>query len=129
MNNWRDGIVSLGNNVTISPGYKFEDFKKTAYFNGQDGIRIIYLDSRVNIDEHEYIISLFFRNSELYMLSLICSDIDFPIEQESQRKVIHDEILKQYNINQDDIFDWGKVVSEFDAKGIISSINFYYITA
>lgn len=128
MNNWRDGIVSLGNNVVISPGYKFEDFKKTLYYKGQDGIRIIYLDSRVVIDKHEYIISLFFRNSALYMLSLICTDIDFSMEQESQRKVIHDEILQKYNIYQDDIFDWGKIVSEFDAKGNVSSINFYYIT-
>ena len=86
MNKWKDGIISLNNNVIISPGYRFEDFKKTLYYNGQDGIRIIYLDSRVIIDKHEYIISLFFRNSVLYMLSLICCDIDFSIEQERERK-------------------------------------------
>lgn len=86
MNKWKDGIISLNNNVIISPGYRFEDFKKTLYYNGQDGIKIIYLDSRVIIDKHEYIISLFFRNSVLYMLSLICCDIDFSIEQERERK-------------------------------------------
>ena len=128
MNKWKDGIISLNNNVIISPGYRFEDFKKTLYYNGQDGIKIIYLDSRVIIDKHEYIISLFFRNSVLYMLSLICCDIDFSIEQERERKKMHYEILQRYNIYQDDIFDWGKVVSEYDAKGNVSSINFYYLT-
>lgn len=94
MNKWKDGIISLNNNVIISPGYRFEDFKKTLYYNGQDGIKIVYLDSRVIIDKHEYIISLFFRNSVLYMLSLICCDIDFSIEQERERKKMHDEILQ-----------------------------------
>jgi hypothetical protein len=128
MNKWKDGIISLNNNVIISPGYRFEDFKKTLYYKGQDGLRIIYLDSRVIIDKHEYIISLFFRNNVLYLLSLICCDIEFSIERESERKKIHDEILQKYNIYQDDIFDWGKVVSEYDAKGNVSSINFYYYT-
>jgi hypothetical protein len=127
MNKWRDGIISLNNNVLISPGYRFEDFKKTFNYNGQDGIRIIHLDSRVIIDKHEYRISLFFRNNVLYMLSLICCDIDFSIERESERKKIHDEILEKYNIHQNDIFSWGKIVSEYDARGNVSSINFYYL--
>lgn len=58
--NWKDGIVSLGNGLIISPGYAFSDFKKTSFYTGQDGGRQIILDGSFVIDGHKYAADLVF---------------------------------------------------------------------
>ena len=65
------GIVEIDNELVVKPNFTFEQFKETKYYTNQDGIRIIYLDEPQIIKNRKYIVSLFFRDGKIYMLSLI----------------------------------------------------------
>lgn len=97
--NLKSGIIEI-NDETFSPGYTFEDFKNSSLYDGQDGVRIIRLKGIVKLLENNYIISLFFRNNVLYMLSLICTDIEFRFSEEVKRKQFHDSILEKMGWTQ-----------------------------
>lgn len=122
----KDGSLKINDTLRFYPGFQFEDFKKTKYYNGQDGIRIIYLDAKQIINGNTYIVSIFFRNGYIYMISLINCDNEYQPEREKERKKLHDKILAEENIISGKYYSWGKVISEYDAKSNISSINVYY---
>lgn len=63
-------------------------------------MRIFYLDEQQIIDNRKYIVSLFFRNGKIYMVSLICCDKEFSEKDEYKRKILHDDILNELGINQ-----------------------------
>ena len=123
---WKEGIVVIEENTVIFPKYTFEDFRRTPFYNGQTSNRVVNLDKQITIDGHGYMVEIFFRNGNLYMLSLVCCEKSLSMEQELERKEIHDKILEQYQIHQNERFCWGRIASEYDARGGISSINFYY---
>lgn len=56
MININNGVIDLGEELVITPTYSFEQFKKTKYYNTQDGIKIIYLDEKQIIDGKNYIV-------------------------------------------------------------------------
>lgn len=122
----KTGVVIISDKLKVSPEFDYEDFKKTSYFKGQDSVRIIYLDEKQMINEHTYIVSLFFRKEKIYMVSLINCDEDISEHEEKKRKEKHDEILCQEGIVSGQEYYWGKVESEYDARSNISSINVYY---
>ncbi len=37
------GNIKISNELTIFPGFSFEQFKHTKFYDNQDGVRIIYL--------------------------------------------------------------------------------------
>lgn len=80
------GIVEIDNELVVKPNFTFEQFKETKYYTNQDGIRIIYLDGPQIIKNRKYIVSLFFRDGKIYMLSLICCDEEYSEKDESKRK-------------------------------------------
>lgn len=121
-----NGIVRVAKELNIHPNYTFEDFKKTSFYKKQDSSRVVYLDGQQVIDEKKYIVSIFFRNGKIYMLSLICCNIEYSEMDEKKRKDLHDEILKQYGVMGEKEFVWGRVISDYDARGNCSSINFLY---
>lgn len=112
--------------MTIFSGFSFEQFKHTKFYNNQDELRIIYLDAQQIIDNRKYIVSLFFRNGKIYMVSLICCDKEFSEKEEKKRKILHDEILNKLGINQQIEYSWGKISSTYDARSNISSIDIMY---
>jgi hypothetical protein len=120
------GIVRISEDLTIRPGYTFADFKKCRYYRNQDGIRVIYLEERIDIGGRSYAVDFFFRNGIIYMLSLTCLDRDYTEEDEPQRKKLHDEILREYGIDGTAEYYWGIVSSNYDARGNVSSINLEY---
>lgn len=120
------GMMKINDELSFYPGFLFDDFKKTKYYNGQDEIRIIYLDEKQIIMGNKYIVNFFFRDNKIYVVSLINCDEDILESEESRRKDIHDEILKKNNIENGYEYFWGKVISEFDTRSNISSINVYY---
>lgn len=122
----QDGIISITQDLIIDPTYTFEQFKNTAYYNGQDGIRVIDLENDFMIDGRKFCVSLFFRNGTIYMLSLICCDVEISFQEEEKRKAIHDEILANYGIDQKKVYGWGYVSSSYDARSNISSIDIVY---
>ena len=61
------------------------------------------------------------------MVTLINCDKDFQENEEKNRKGIHDSILQENGIEDGKENKWGKVVSEYDARSNISSINIYYL--
>ena len=126
MNRWKDGIVAIKEGLIISPGYSFNDFKKTSFYNGQAGIRIIKIEGLIYIDNHKYLVDLFFLKGIIYRVSFVCCDREFTMECEEQRRELHNEILQQYGLNRENEYAWGKIISNYDAKGNISSISFYY---
>lgn len=54
-------IIEINGEI-VSPGYTFDDFQKSAFFDGQDGIRVIRIKDTVKIEDNNYVVSFFFRN-------------------------------------------------------------------
>ena len=123
--NLKSGIIEINGEI-ISPGYTFEDFQKSKFFEDQDGIKIIRIKGTVKIGDNDFIVSFFFRNRILYMLSMICTDIDLSFEEEMKRKQFHDEILKNNDLTPESFFEWGNIKSLYDPKGNVSTINITY---
>lgn len=122
----RNGLLKISDELTIFPGFSFEQFKHTRFYKNQDGVRIIYLDEQQIIDNKKYIVSLFFRNGKIYMVSLICCDKEFSEKDEDKRKILHDNILNELGINQQMEYGWGKISSAYDARSNVSSIDIMY---
>ncbi len=121
-----DGFISISDKLTIYPDFSFEQFKHTKFYNNQDGIKIIYLDEEQIIDDRKYIVSLFFRNRKIYMVSLICCDKEFSENDEKKRKILHDDILNELGIRPQERYHWGKISSDYDYRSNLSSINITY---
>lgn len=126
MVNWKNGIVSIDNELIVRPGYSWGRFIETSFFSGQDVIREFILDRRVIIDNHKYAVSIYFSKQIVNTLSLVCCDIEYSMEREKERKTLHDKILQQYGLAEYNKFSWGKIISSYDEKGNVSSIDFYY---
>ena len=120
------GNIKISNELTIFPGFSFEQFKHTKFYDNQDGVRIIYLKEHQIIEGREYIVSLFFRDKKIYMVSLICCDEEFSENNEEKRKELHDTILNESGLNSHMKYNWGEISSDFDARSNISSINIIY---
>ena len=78
------------------------------------------------INGRNYIVSLFFRDRKIYMVSLICCDKEFSEQDEKIRKELHDTILSELGLNSHMKYNWGEISSDFDARSNISSINIIY---
>lgn len=122
----RDGFVTISDELTIFPSFSFEQFKHTKFYKNQDGVKIIYLDEQQIIDNRKYIVSLFFRYGQIYMISLICCDKEFSENDENKRKILHDDILNELGIKEQKEYSWGKISSDYDARSNVSSINIMY---
>ena len=126
MLDFNNGFLKLSDELTIFPGFSFEQFKNTRYSKNQDGLRIFYLDEQQIMDNRKYIVSLFFRNGKIYMVSLLCCDKEFSEKDEVKRKILHDDILNELGINHQKKYSWGKISSDYDARSNVSSINILY---
>lgn len=120
------GVIRLTDELVIFPNYSYEQFRKTKFYNNQDGIRVIYLEEMQLIDNRSYMVSLFFKDYKIYIVSLICCDKDFSSMEEEKRKRFHDSILEEYDIGQKRKFSWGEITSNYDARSNISSIDIVY---
>lgn len=121
-----NGFFTISEELTIFPGFSFEQFKHTRFYENQDEVKIIYLEEQQIIDNRRYIVSLFFRNGKIYMVSLICCDKEFSEKDEDKRKKLHDDILNELGINQKKEYTWGKIASDYDARSNVSSIDIIY---
>ena len=122
----KNGEFKVNDSLIFFPGFTFNDFKRTPYFKGQDGVRIIYLDEPQKIGKYKFLVGLFFKDRVIYMITLINCDKEFQENEERKRKNIHDSILQENGIEDGKEYKWGRVVSEYDVRGNISSINIYY---
>ena len=126
MLNISNGFFEISDGLQIFSGFSFEQFKNTRFYKNQDGLRIFYLDEQQIIDNRKYIVSLFFRNGKIYIVSLICCDKEFSEKDEHKRKILHDNILNELGINQQMEYSWGKILSDYDARSNVSSIDIIY---
>ena len=69
---------------------------------------------------------LFFKEGIIYMVSLINCEKELSEKDEPERKIIHDEILLKKGVEAGKQYSWGRVTSEYDARGNVSSINVYF---
>ena len=122
----KNGILRLSADLILSPEYTFEDFKKTSYYKGQDGIRVITLDDRYNIDGNTFLVFIVFVDGRLDNVSLVCTDEEFSWETEPERKKLHDRILNDWGLSGENLFEWGNISSVFDAKSCVSSVVIRY---
>ena len=122
----KNGILCLTEDLILSPEYTFEDFKKTSFYKGQDGIRVITLSDRYSIGSNTFLVSLVFVDGRLDNVSLVCTDEEFSWETETDRKILHDRILNDWGLFEDNSFAWGSISSVFDAKSCVSSIVIRY---
>lgn len=120
------GIIQISKDFVVTPSYTFEQFRNTVYYHGQDRKRIINLNDTFEIEGRAFRVSLFFRDSILYMLSLVCCDVSIAFREEEKRKAVHDQILAQHGIEQKKVYGWGSIVSNYDPRGNVSSIDIIY---
>lgn len=126
MDHIRDGVIKISDGLTIYPGFSFEQFKRTKFYRGQDGIKMIALDERQMIDNRTYTVCLFFKNGKIYMVSLICCDEEFSENDEKRRKILHNDILSGLGIRPQENYSWGSISSDYDGRSNLSSINIAY---
>ena len=119
------GVISFSDDLVITSGYTFEQFRNTRYYKGQNPERVFWLDEKFMFQGHSFMVSLFFRSGVIYMLSLLCCDLEFGMEEEKKRKELHDEILQSWGIERSDQ-EWGYVESVYDARSNISSIDLVF---
>ena len=119
------GVISLSDDLVITSGYTFDQFRSTRYYEGQKPERAFWLDEKFMFQGHSFMVSLFFRSGVIYMLSLLCCDLEFGMEEEKKRKELHDEILQSWGIERSDQ-EWGYVESVYDARSNISSIDLVF---
>ena len=122
----KKGIIKINDNLIFSPNFSYEDFKKTPYFNGQNNVRMIYLNEYQIIEGRKYMVSFFFKKDKIYMVSLVNCDEIISEDNEKRRKKKHDNILSLEKIENGKEYSWGKIQSEDDARSNVSSINIYY---
>lgn len=95
--NLKKGILTVGQE-TFSPDYTFEDFQRSAFYEGQSASSAIELTGSHDIAGNRFLISLIFDDQRLHMIVLGCIDEEIPRDHEMDRKVLHDEILKKHGI-------------------------------
>lgn len=88
----------------LLPDIHLKTFKNLLFFEGQDGVRIIRLNKTVQISGNNFITSLFFRNKILYMISMVCVDINPSFSEEIKRKQFHDAILAKNGLSPETFF-------------------------
>lgn len=126
MLNTVNGELKINDDLIVQPEFQFDEFKKTKYYGGQDGIKIIYLEKIQKIDTYHYFVNLFFKEKQLYSVSLINCDQNISESNEIDRKTIHDKILSENGIQINVSYNWGKIISEYDPRSNISSIDIFY---
>ncbi|EAC5870735.1 hypothetical protein F3251_14700, partial [Listeria monocytogenes] len=89
MLNTVNGELKINDDLIVQPEFQFDEFKKTKYYGGQDGIKIIYLEKIKKIDTYHYFVNLFFKEKQLYSVSLINCDQNISESNEIYRKTIH----------------------------------------
>ena len=119
------GVISFSDDLVITSGYTFEQFRNTRYYKGQNPERVFWLDEKFTFQGHSFMVGLFFRSGVIYMLSLLCCDLEFGMEEEKKRKELHDEILQSWGIERSDQ-EWGRIESVYDARSNISSIDLVF---
>ncbi|EIA7841555.1 hypothetical protein K7T33_002959, partial [Listeria monocytogenes] len=86
MLNTVNGELKINDDLIVQPEFQFDEFKKTKYYGGQDGIKIIYLEKIKKIDTYHYFVNLFFKEKQLYSVSLINCDQNISESNEIYRK-------------------------------------------
>ena len=79
------GVISLSDDLVITSGYTFDQFRATRYYKGQKPERVFWLDEKFMFQGHSFMVSLFFRSGVIYMLSLLCCDLEFGMEEEKRK--------------------------------------------
>jgi len=127
MINFDNGCIELDTEFDLIPNSEFEKFKKSKYYSNQNEKYIVEIEGLHRICGKEFFVSLVFQNSKLKQVCLMMSSsqiLDFA--DELNRKIIHDKFLAEIRMSDNNNFEWGNIVSEFDRKSCISSIIFSY---
>jgi len=120
------GKIIINKELTLSPQFTFDDFKKTSYFNNHDGIESIELNEQQIIDDNSYFVSFFFKDLVIYAITLMIVDKTKSERDEANRKKLHDEVLRLNNIEDGKEYSWGSIVSVYDKRSDSSEIIIVY---
>ena len=122
----KTGFIRIDEDLIFYPGYSFEEFRMSKHYRGEDGILMISLQDKYWIGTNEFYVSFFFRKNKLYMVSYLIHDKRITMENEIDRKKIHDRILCEMGLEVENEFSWGSIKSNYDPKGNVSSIGIVY---
>ena len=125
MINIKNGSIQLSDGTILDGSFSFGNFQTTKYYDNQDETRVITLSPTQKIGEEEFVITIRFKNGRLNYISLISTTLDFSEKDEPLRKEHHDKILQNWHVDCGE-YNWGRLESEYDKRGNISSINIYY---
>lgn len=65
--NLKYGIIEINGEI-FCPGYTFDDFQKSVFFEGQDGVRVVKIKDIVSINEKLMVRQ---RLSHMYLQSIM----------------------------------------------------------
>jgi hypothetical protein len=65
--NLKYGIIEINGEI-FGPGYTFDDFQKSVFFEGQDGVRVVKIKDIVSINEKLMVRQ---RLSHMYLQSIM----------------------------------------------------------
>ena len=122
----KDGSIIIDNRIKLSPIFSFSKFKLSTLYSRQNPEKFIYIKEPVSIKEKLFYLSLKFENEKLIHIQLMIADYSISFEEEEERKIIHDNLLKKFNILQNKEYEWGKIKSTYDPKGNCSHIHIIY---
>jgi|AGTN01.1.fsa_nt_gi hypothetical protein len=117
-----DGSIMINNSIKLFPGFSLSDFKKTSLFSNQDTSLFFWIRDKCIINGVKFIIGFWFDGDYLRQIQLFC-DEDY-INNEEQRKQIHDDLIKKITDKKD--FEWGSIESTIDNRSIESVIVINY---
>ena len=114
------------NEITLNKEFSFSDFKKTKYYNNQDNKREIKLGNIQIFENHKFIVTIRFDDDLLSLITLYCIDdnINLDFEHESERKKIHDLILKEWGVQKK--YNWGLIESIYEPRSNAALILIEY---
>ncbi len=122
----QSGYFALSPDLIIDKEYTFDQFRKTKYFTDQDPIRVFWLENPFLLRNYNFLVSFFFRDNKIYMLSLVCVDREYDMAQEEERKKYHDKILEEWEVETEYKYPWGMIESNYDKRSNISSIDIVF---
>ncbi|HBF36167.1 MAG TPA: hypothetical protein DDW50_02475 [Firmicutes bacterium] len=127
MINIKDGSVVIDDCYTLNSQLSFNEFANSTYYKRQNQEMMFSLDGLHKIGDRFFYVSLYFKENLLKRIHLSVEDDSIKgWEDEPNRKIIHDRLLRIIGISESADFVWGAVSSSYDPKGASSHIIILY---
>jgi hypothetical protein len=112
----------VDNCLQLLPNFTFDNFKNSKFYDNQDESSFFWINKECIVGNHKFKLGLYFKESKLVQIQLYC--VDTEIQNEEERKTVHDSIVKAMTKSSE--HKWGTIKSVFSKRGSISLIVINY---